>query len=51
MLDKSHNEFKQFLRMFKVIDAQRVKSASVQNLVRKDLDAKVLETAFYKLDL
>jgi hypothetical protein len=37
--------------MFKVIDAERVRSLSVQELIKKDLIAKVLDLAFYKLDL
>jgi hypothetical protein len=42
---------REYERMFKVIDAERVRSLSVQDLIKKDLIAKVLDLAFYKLDL
>lgn len=51
ILDKEHVQLKQFKRMFKVIDAERVSSASVQDLIRKDLVAKDLDIAFYKINL
>lgn len=51
ILDNDHVEIKQFLRMFKVIDAERVRSAQVQTLIRKELKAKMLDVAFYKIDL
>jgi hypothetical protein len=37
--------------MFKVIDAERVRSAQVQTLIRKELEAKMLDVAFYKIYL
>lgn len=50
-MDRDHSQLKQYLRLFKVIDAERVTSAEVQDLIKKDLKAKVLDVAFYKIDL
>jgi len=51
LLDNDHIEIKQFLRMFKVIDAERVRSNQVQTLIRRELKPKMLDVAFYKMDL
>ena len=51
VLEKKNPDIKSFMRMFKVIDAARVSSAQVQQLIRSDLQAKVLHAAFFKLDL
>lgn len=51
ILENDHVEIKQFLRMFKVIDAERVRSSQVQMLIRKELKVKMLDVAFYKIDL
>jgi len=51
ILNRDHCQKSQFNRMFKMIDAERVNSASVQDLIKKDLLAKVLDVAFYKISL
>jgi len=51
ILDKQHEQMSLYKRMFKVIDAERVTTASVADLIRKDLLAKVLDVAFYKINL
>jgi hypothetical protein len=51
ILDKEHVQLKQYKRMFKVIDAERVTSADLQGLIRKDAVAKELDLAFYKINL
>jgi hypothetical protein len=37
--------------MFKVIDAAQLFDVNVQDLIKKDLIAKVLEVKFYKMAL
>jgi hypothetical protein len=40
-----------YARMFKVIDAELVRSANAQELIKKDLLAKALDVVFYKIAL
>lgn len=49
IIDKYHGELKQFLRMFKVIDATKVSSTQVKPLIHEGI--KDLEVSFYKMDL
>lgn len=51
IIDKEHTQMHQYKRMFKVIDAERVTAESMQDLVRSDLTAEVLDVALYKIDL
>lgn len=49
ILNKTHVQKSMFDRMFKVIDAQLVRSANAQDLIKKDLIAKALDVVFYKM--
>lgn len=53
LLDANHAQLKDFRRSFKIIDAARVPSAQVQDLLRSDLEAKEImkETKFYQMEL
>ena len=51
LLNKDHSQLSQYKRMFKVIDAERVTRDSQQDLIRKDLIAKDLDVALYKIIL
>jgi hypothetical protein len=51
ILNKTHSQKSMFDRMFKVIDAQLVRSVNAQDLIKKDLIAKALDVVFYKMVL
>ena len=40
-----------FARMFKIIDAELIRSSETQDLIKKGLIAKVIEVIFYKMSL
>lgn len=51
ILDRAHEQRSQYERMFKVLDAERMRSASVQKLIRKDLISKYLDIVFFRVEL
>lgn len=51
VMDRDHAQLKDYKRMFKVIDAERVASADVKELIKSDLVAKLLDVVFYGIDL
>lgn len=51
LVDKDHPDLKAFLKMFKVIDAEKMHSAEVQPMLREGIDAKKLDVSFYRIDL
>lgn len=51
ILNRSHFQKSYYDKMFKVIDAAQLFDVNVQDLIKKDLIAKVLEVQFYKMTL
>jgi len=51
ILNRSHFQKSYYDKMFKVIDAAQLFDVNVQDLIKKDLIAKVLEVQFYKMAL
>jgi hypothetical protein len=51
ILERLHPQKENFLKLFRVIDAERVSTAKAQDLIKKDLLARALDVEFYKICL
>ena len=51
ILERLHSQKENFLKLFRVIDAERVSTAKAQDLIKKDLLARALDVEFYKICL
>lgn len=51
LLDSTHAQKQLYHRVFKVVDAERMPSHEVQQVIRRDLIAKALDLVFYQIEL
>lgn len=51
ILDKEHNQKKEYRRMFKVIDADRIRTSQVKSLLKEDQMKATAEYSFFQMEL